>query len=437
MLKLMNVISVNFENPISRAVYTDLGSSPNLLKAFEGWLTNNKENIRSIDISVFLFNNRKLYDVFLNLANHGVEVNVYSIPLEGYDINEAEIISSELGNSLGKHSKLDLAQDVYNEFHKRPHPNMKLFIFPHTYVRSKNLFKFSRGSLPYSLHIKHFVATMKNGEMVSGLSSSNLAVRDESKIEMAIVVKLSPSEAYSTKDFYIGLRENSIPISEFDLNKKYYIKMRTQPPKSRAMYFAPFYFDSPVDFEENLKTMVGNAHSRIIICGQHVCAYDYTIPQKYTNSRSKNRTGKSEGFLTSVLSKIKDGIDVQILSQTYCDQRGTHNCRAPQNKSAFVNFVEAARRSGCTYYVNEKIHSKFIIIDDIIIITTANFTPTQFIYLPNVDIPEYDYSGIHSEVGTYFVISSKELADKMVEHYETLLNDVNTKQMFSKGKYKF
>lgn len=433
----IDVLSANFEIPQTGAAYTDIGSSPNFFKSFTSWLQNNSDKIHTIDISIFLFNNRKFYDVLFELANHGVVVNVYSIPLEGYDRKTAEIIDSDTGKSLGRHSKYSLAQDVYNEFLQHPHPNMNLFIFPHTYVRSKNMLRFSRGTLPYSLHIKHFAATLRNGEIVSGLSSSNLAVRDESKIEVAIIAKLSRAEAHATRDFYVGLRENSIPACQFNPEENYHITMRVQPPKSRTMYIAPFYFESPVDFEENLKTMVRNAQDRIIICGQHVCAYDYTIPSRYTNSRSRNRSGKSEGFLASVLSKIKAGIDVQILSQTYCDQQATHGCREPQNKDAFINFVEAARHAGCTYYVNEKIHSKFIIIDDITIITTANFTPTQFIYLPNVDIPEYNYTGIHSEVGTYFVISSKELADKMVQHYEDLLDDVSTRLMFSEGKYRY
>lgn len=433
----MDVISINFEIPQSETAYTDLGSSPNFFKSFTSWLLSNKNDISTIDISIFLFNNRKLYDVLLDLANHGINVNVYSIPLEGYDKKTAEIIDADTGDSLGRHSKYSLAQDVYNEFIINPHPNMRLYIFPHTYVRSKNMLKFSRGALPYSLHIKHFAATLKNGDMVAGLASSNLAVRDESKIEAAVIARLSPGEIHSTRDFYAGLRENSIPICEFDPEEEYRITMREKPGKSRAMYIAPFYFDSPVDFEENLKTMVSHAQNRIIICGQHVCAYNYTVPSRYTNSRSKNQSGRSDGFLASVLSKIEAGIDVQIISQTYCDRQGTHGCREPQNQEAFINFIEAARSAGCTYYVNERIHSKFIIIDDITIITTANFTPTQFIYLPDVDIPEYNYTGIHSEVGTYFVISSKELADKMVQHYEGLLDDVSTRLMFSEGKYRY
>ena len=117
--------------------------------------------------------------------------------------------------------------------------------------------------------------------------------------------------------------------------------------------------------------------------------------------------------------------------------QGTHGCREPQNKDAFVHFVEAARRAGCTYYTNDRIHSKFIIIDDITIVTTANFTPTQFIYLPDVNIPEYKYSGMHCEVGAYFVINNKELADKMVAHYSSLLEESETRLMFNKGRYRY
>lgn len=425
----MDVISVNFEIPRDERTYTNMGSSPHFLQQFAQWLQNNRENIRIIDLAMFLFNNKKLYDVLIDLAERGVQVNVYSIPLDGYDKKPATIVDSKTNWSIGRFSKYDLAEKLYDHIKRHPHPNFHLYIFPHTYVRSERMIQFSRGELPYSLHIKHFAAVMENGDVISGMSSSNLAVRDESKIETAVIARLSGREIPATQDFYEGLRENSIPLQDFDPNGQYQITMRALPEKSRAMYFAPFYFDSPVLFEENLNTMVRNAHNRIIICGQHVCAYNYTFPAAYTNERSRNQTGKSGGFLANVLAKAGDGVGVQMISQTYCDKDGAHGCRAPLNKKAFKDFAEKARQAGCTYYVNDKVHSKFIIIDHHTIITTANFTPTQFIYLPNVNIQKYNYVGIHSEVGAYFVISDEGIANHLVSLFNDLVGNPATRRM--------
>ena len=72
------------------------------------------------------------------------------------------------------------------------------------------------------------------------------------------------------------------------------------------------------------------------------------------------------------------------------------------------------------YCANKNIHSKFIVADDHLIVTSFNYTPTQFIYLGHVDIPEFyhvpghSYEGIHSEVGQMIILEDRKFADLLI-----------------------
>ena len=102
----------------------------------------------------------------------------------------------------------------------------------------------------------------------------------------------------------------------------------------------------------------------------------------------------------------------------------------------FIGFVDAAKKAKCSYYVNEDTHSKFIVSDNHVILTTCNFTPTQFIYIPRVEIeqfermPDLSYSGIHCEIGAYFVVSSSGFADQVSEEFNKMIQLPRTQRMF-------
>lgn len=416
--------------------YNNFGCSPHLLESFIGWLSEQKANIAELNLALYLFNNEVLLDTLISLASVGVKVTVYSIPIEGYDNRyPRSIIEYHSGISLGNFTKYDLANKVYGRIRKEHIHNFELRIVPHMYLRSKRVHPFSRGSMPYSLHIKSFAATMKNGDLYAGLTSSNFAVRDAQKNEAAVICQLDEPEALSTTDFYLGLYENSISFFDFDASGDYshfQVRMRPTPPKSRTMYVAPFYSDSASDFEANASSIVNRAKSRLIVCAQHISAYNYAY-EDWDKSPAQIR---KPGFLSAVIERANSGITTSFLSQTYVDSLGTHNCRSPENKGAFIGFVDAAKKAKCSYYVNEDTHSKFIVSDNHVILTTCNFTPTQFIYIPRVEIeqfermPDLSYSGIHCEIGAYFVVSSSGFADQVSEEFNKMIQLPRTQRMF-------
>ena len=114
------------------------------------------------------------------------------------------------------------------------------------------------------------------------------------------------------------------------------------------------------------------------------------------------------------------GVKVTCLSQTFSplskDEKQLHETkyRTPVNTRNFQHFFsQIIKTENAEYFVNENIHSKFIIIDNTLIYCSYNFTPTQFIFLDNVNIakfknmPNLNYSGIHCEVGMHLVIKDQ------------------------------
>lgn len=410
--------------------YTSLGSSPELLTDLENWLRNVGSEAQELHIALYLFNNLELWNLIEEISQKGCKVFIYSIPLEGYDNDKPiEIFSAKTGASLGRKTKLFFAEQIYQKAKENKNLNIQFYIFPHMYLRSSKVRKFSRGAMPYSLHCKIMMLKCRSGKTFVGISSSNLAVRDASKIELGFVSELNPKGIASVIDFFEGLRENSISILDFDENKDYshfQIVKRETPAKANLMFTSPFYLNSSTIFEKNIETIMSRAEKRIIICAQHVCAYNY-----YSNNKNH------KGFLTEVLNKAQNNIPTTIISQTYVDENGqSYGCRAPQNIKQFTIFIREAKNSGCQYYTNPNIHAKYIVVDDVVLITTSNFTPTQFIYIEDINIPAFDnmpgfsYHGTFCEVGAYYAIRDVSLANLLSKETENIISLESTQMMF-------
>lgn len=427
--------------------FTDQGCSPLLLSSIRDWLHSNCDKLQSVDIALYIFNNDQLYQVLKEIALKGVNVTIFSIPLDGYDRSFPKPIYSSANNrNLGKYSKYDLAQKLYSQIESDNISSLHLRIFDHVYLRSPNVKPFSRGNMPYSLHCKTCLITMKTGEIYAGLTSSNLAVRDTNKHELSLLVKLDNDiEQSSTKDFFACLLRNSYEynseiktINPFDPNRHPPQLIFGVPPKFQdnigsgiIKYTAPFYKDSAFQFDKDIRAMVNRAKSRIIVCAQHVCAYNYTYNRAYADPPGQNGWEKCDGFLTDVLKKAKSGVKTTFLSQTYVDRTSNSHFRKPVNTAAFLRFSDDARKCRCKYYANPLIHAKFIVADDTVLVTTANFTPSQFIYLPNVHIPKFEnmngsYDGVFCEIGAYCIFKNKRIADWLVAHTEDIIHLADT-----------
>ena len=68
------------------------GCSPKILTEFLNYLESNKNSIESTYGSVYLFNNSLPHNKFKELSSIGIQINIISIPMEGYDCNNPKPI---------------------------------------------------------------------------------------------------------------------------------------------------------------------------------------------------------------------------------------------------------------------------------------------------------------------------------------------------------
>lgn len=432
-----------FEYPddYPNSTYYRQGGSPKILKAIIRTIEDNIENIKEVNLCWYLFNNNVLHNYLKHISKKGIKVNVITIPLEGYDNKFAQQLTDIETNytTPTKFTKYDLALEIFKDIYHNNYPNYNIYFYNHIYVRSKYLKKFSKGDLPYSLHIKNGYIKKKD-DYISLWSSSNLAVRDQIKYESLLVIENEPGYEDSTQQFFNDIIINSIHIKNFskDLNiPKNKFGYLNSPSTSTNYYTAPFYFDSANNMEEVLVKHIRKAEKEIIVCAQHLSAFDYTFFSEF-HSKIDLPYNTKPGILRAISEMSYKGVNITYLSQTFSsnNEERDKQFRTPVNKNNYINFYNHIKNTPSTaYYVNEKIHSKYIIIDDILIFCTFNFTPTQFIYLDQVKIdsfknmPDKSFDGIHCEVSSHVVINDSSTLKAFRENVFKLKNHPETKKV--------
>ena len=422
--------------------YYSQGSSPELLQQLISYLKSIESEITSIQVCSYLFNNEILFRELCRYAKKGIKVQVVTIPIEGYDDrnpqNIIDIDSKELVYSTPQ-TKYSLARRIFGELYKEKIKNFELFFFPHMFIRSEYVNPFSRGNMPYSLHLKSFFIKQKNHVNTTILTSSGLAVRDLIKEEVLIICEDDNLINKPTEAFFDDLISNSILINEFDFKADYTtykIKERVNPSSEKNVLISPFYVDSPEMIEEKLKQMVLSAKKRVYVIAQHISSYRYNIPGKFKSGGNQTGSITKYGFLKELLSKTQNTIDIKCISQTYVNSKGNNmGARKPANTRSFVEFMqEYESHPSAEYSSNINLHSKYIICDDTVIITSCNFTPTQFIYLKHVNIPVFkkipdlSYQGIFSEVGQFLIIKEESVIKEFLENFNKLWDNKQTQK---------
>jgi len=431
-----------FEDPPGREAgreYPYLGAAPKFVKFLKEWLFKNRHKIKSVKLAVYLFNNFELHKTFRELAGEGIKIDVVSIPPEGYDDSlPQEISPSEEGFTFKqKHTKKTLADLVYNSFMSKPVSGYDLYIFPHAYIRSPRIKPFSRGKVPYSLHLKSFLVTMENSTAMVGITSSNMAMRDLVKHDFFVLRKAGTEESVTTDNFFSHLIGQSVKVTEYKYDKSnfdYPVTRKEYITNNESLFVSPFYRNSPEEAEKVITRFILSAKERIWIMAQHISSFDYLVPLNFRIRPRTNAVQKREGCLSALISQGKKGIEVKCLSQTFVDDKAdSGEYRIPANTYNFRKFIREFRGlPNAAYAVNENIHSKYIIVDGQVIITTFNYTPTQFVSLPFVDISKFEYierlkfKGVFSEVGHLVCLRNKKDADCFIKNFEYAWNKDET-----------
>lgn len=414
------------------------GCSPKLVKALQHYLTTHASTLSEIHVCLYLFNNSLLHQQFIVLSQQGIQVNVYTIPIEGYDATNAkDILDVETRGVVTNSTKHTLAKEIFSGHYRKQYTGYNLYFFPHLYLRSSKVKKFSRGNMPYSLHAKSFLFKHDNGRYDMAITSSNFAVRDLVKEENLLFIYDEPTFQQAAINFFTALRKMAIPISEFDFTTSHCDFVVTPVQHSlqaNGGFIAPFYYNASLQVEDYLTALITAAKKRVIIVGQHVCPVNYQINVQY-HTGFTTATNNRIGLACLLLQKATEGLAITILSQTFTDGSNVENntFRRPANTGSFIQFFKQLQGvPNIQYQVNENCHSKYIIIDDAVFVSTFNYTPTQFIYLDSVAInnfvhnPGKTYKGIYAEVGQFVVIEDKAVVDKYLANYMDIKSNKET-----------
>ncbi|OOQ58947.1 phospholipase D-like domain-containing protein [Mucilaginibacter pedocola] len=392
--------------------FYDVGASPYLLEELIKHIDEAASTLGTIYVAFYLFNNKILSEKLIQLAASGVKVHIITIPISGYDKeNPQEIRLVTTQAKLGPATKYTLAREVFAPYYRNKVAGATLSFFPHQYIRSSSFTGFSKSEMPYSMHIKGILAIKKDGGGFVALSSSNFAVRDAIKEEYLVVIEDEPEVLAPVKQFFEHLRIASIPIADFDfksLYNKYPTPATQYPVNTRVGFTAPFYPKSNLNAEKDIVNLIANATSTIQIAAQHIC---FTV-------------GWRNGILEALKERAAAGVSVQIISQTFAsgNREIDKHCRTPANTEAFIEFYNAiARKPNISYHVNENLHSKYIIADRRVLVSSFNYTPTQLIYKKvSINTDKLQYEGIFSECGIYTIIDDDASVAAFKANFEEL-----------------
>ncbi len=437
--------SVFFDSPSlygEPTKYFSQGSSPQLLHQFLAYLESVKYEMTSIQICSYLFNNEILYTELCKYAEMGIKIQVVTIPIDGYDDRNPQYIFDINSNDLSfknSHTKYSLARRIFGDIYKNQRKNFELYFFPHMFIRSENVNPFSRGIMPYSLHLKSILIKKKNRINATILTSSGLAVRDRIKEEVLIICENDSTINTPTEFFFNDLINNSILINNYDFksdNTRYKIQKSENPSSEKNILISPFYENSPEIIEERLKEIILSAKQRVYVVAQHISSFKYQIPTQFKYGGNQTGWITKYGFLHDLLTKTSRTLDIKCISQTFVNSKGDNmGARKPSNILSFKEFMKHYEsHPSAEYSSNSNLHSKYIICDDMVIITSCNFTPTQFIYLSHVNIPNFkrmqglSYQGVFAEVGQFLILKDESISNIFLGNFHGLWNSKNTQR---------
>jgi len=390
------------------------GTCPDLLYS----LLEELKGASEIHIAAYLFNNPVLFEFLVGLCRKGTKVYVTSIPLSGYNNTRKKVIDYE-----NKISAREKAREIYSRASETK--NLALKIFPHLYVWYGALY--NDGGASYSFHVKAIYARFKSGTSRCILLSGNFMFTDPAHSDSLVVFEEMPEYERAFAIFFNDLERFAIPIKRFRKHFKTYkdeflysfgdLQLSLRRRNFRHCFFtSPFYVYDDVGSNhyarERIIEVIERAKTRIWICSQHF--HDVIPFDKSPKTLVGALLDKSRSAPNTQIRLLK-----QVPHSSLSDKR-----RAAITETLFQYVLKAEQR------YNNLVHDKFILADNTLIISSANYTPTQFAHgkvtmkfkSRHRTIKKQDY---FSEVNAFAVIPNcpKNALKQYEQHFETLWND--------------
>jgi len=349
--------------PLASSEGSSVGSNPKIYNRIKNEILSNVQNIEEAHFALYLFNNIDLLGVLKQVARAG-SVTVTSLPLSGYD-----------------ERKIGRAQKIYDEL-KGGLENFKLLIYPHMYVWYGA--EYAGGTPSYSFHVKVGYITYKDGSSKIILTSCNLAPGDPYHSETAVIVDdPSSSTPYSSafKEFFNQVEQLAIPWSHYSnsvqkLSKqlqlafdfafigKYNLKDWRGRFLDNAFFTGPFItinnMGSTWYARKKIVDLIMSVEKRLLVAAQHI--HDIAPFNGYTG----------ETLISAIIEKkgANPSLEVKVLKQV--SSKGLADKRRAAFAECHLSYA------GIEQKANKLVHDKFVIADDTVLVTTSNFTATQF-----------------------------------------------------------
>lgn len=388
------------------------GSAPYLAEM----LVKELEGATEIKISFFLYNNPYLHSQLEKLMEKGCKITVFTIPLDGYDTKSTKVYYRGSENHIFT-SKREYSSRIFDRINILG-SNFKLFIFPHTYIWFKQ--KFSRGKHLYSLHNKSILAKFGNNGIKCISSSCNFALGDPPHSENLLIISNETSTADMFKTYFNLLRGNSLSIEEYiefrrgNMDIQHIVEPVDLNDNFNTCYFtAPFIKYNAIGsnhyVQNKIIEFIQTAQRRIYICSQHFSDYN-----------SFDKQSKSIVDAIRQVKRIRE-IELKIIKQTQeNDQRQGKRTSEVERILANMNLTEQR-------VWRQVIHDKFIIVDNSVMVSTANFTSTQFAWSEEHlmkymidDNNEHKVINTFSEVNSFHFIYESVLVRDFMKHFREL-----------------
>lgn len=349
---------------ISRVVKAKEGSCPDLMYD----LFSELDGALEIHIAAYLFNNSTYLDFLSQLAKKGCKIRITSLPVSGYSDKP-----SNVEGFTDKISARQAAQEVYARVNDAA--NMELEIFPHLYVWYGALY--AGGGASYSFHVKAIYAKFPNAANRCILSSGNFMLADAFHSDNILVLDGIPEYEETFIKFFKDLENYSIPYNDFNLQFKSYrdeflysfagdeVNLKKNDFQN-CFFTAPFYlYDG-----EGSNHYAGNRIIELIKCARKriwICAQHFHDVISYDTDRDTIINALYEKYLSNPVVELC--FLKQVPHSSLADKR-----RAGISETIFQFVMNAKQR------YNRLAHDKFMIIDDTLLVSTANYTTTQFAF---------------------------------------------------------